>query len=96
MASRGQIVNYTYAANIDVVENGQTVSRIGYFTRPAIVLVDHGGNVCDLFVFGETWEFPNNTNVIFRVSQGPKPPDSPSGKNVDPTAVPGQAGTWSA
>lgn len=99
MPVRGDIVDYTYATQVDVQDpDGVVRPKIGYVTRPAVVMAEPSPNVCDLFVFCEPFELGEmSPNTIARgVLQGPAAPDTRKGSRVDPTAQPGQPGTWSA
>lgn len=96
MPVRGQIVDYTYATNVDTANpDGTVTGKVGYTTRPAIVLAETSTDVVDLFVFGESWEFANGTPFQVGIRKGPAAPDTRKGSRVDPTAQPGQPGTWS-
>ncbi len=97
MPNRGDIVDYTYATKVDVEQGGVIVGVIGYVTVPAIVIAEPSQNVCDLFVLCEPTDMGElfNSNIIKGVLQGPPAPDTKQGKRVDPTAQPGQPGTWS-
>jgi hypothetical protein len=96
MPNRGQIVQYTYAELVDQQQpDGTWIGVVGYTTLPAVVLQENSATNVDLHVFGELWRFPNNDPVIRGVVQGSAPPDTKRGSNANPTAVPGQPGTWS-
>jgi hypothetical protein len=96
MAVRGDIVDYTIARLVDVLEqDGIWRPQIGYLTLPAIVIAETTTDVLDLYVLGEAWEFGANSLVVRGVAKGPAAPDTRKGSRVDPTARPGQPGTWS-
>lgn len=97
MAVRGDIVDYTFATSVDTPNpDGTITAKIGFNTLPAVVLAIYADNTVDLVGFGEEWQFPGNNRIMYGVSPGPAAPDATKGKRVDPTAVPGQRGTWSA
>lgn len=96
MAVRGDIVDYTFATSVDTQNpDGTITGKVGYDTRPAIVLAETSTDVLDLYVFANTWEVPNNDPIVLGVLKGPAAPDTRKGQRVDPTAQPGQPGTWS-
>lgn len=97
MAIRGDIVDYTYATTVDVQDpDGIWRPKIGYVTRPGIVLAELD-DVVDLFVFCELFELGQSASntIVLGVLKGPSAPDTRKGQRVDPTAVPDQPGTWS-
>lgn len=96
MPNRGTIVDYTVAIYVDVLDpDGIWRPKVGYVTRPAIVIEDKGAAGVTLQVFGEPVGTESRGSVVTGVLEGPAAPDTRQGRRADPAAVPGQPGTWS-